>query len=116
MVKTPHAVPFARTVDLELVAAGTVEVTLVSNDDPEGYLFILFSEIDNVDADYIEIAWKDSLGTLYKHKRQTGAGSWQGPGQRDYCDVEQGMDLVAVISDAVGAATGVVKVQGARAR
>jgi hypothetical protein len=115
-MKIPHGKPFARTVDLELAVAGAATTVLVQNDDSKGYLFILFSEIENVDADSVQIAWRDAVGTLYNHKKLTAAGTWTAPGQRDFCDIEGGMELVAVIADATGAATATVKVQGVRAR
>lgn len=97
--------------DVQTTVAGTVETVISQALSPKHLQVVITASIVNVDADWVELAWKDSSGTYYRLKRVTGAGSWSQSGMAQIPPV-LGVDLVARISDSAGASSGTVMCDG----
>ena len=105
--------PFSISKTLNLAASGTLVEVLVSGKKNQ-YPALFYVYMQNDDADYIEIAWRDEFGTLFPFHRHTLLGE---ANARQFAGIREvpnfgNLDLVSIISDTVGSATGKIKVEG----
>lgn len=103
---------FSKTVDLELAAAGSVIVVLVSNPLPKGIPRVRFIDIEHVTGTNPEmlVAGRDSAGVLYKIVDKWA--DWTGD-TMDQDAGPEGCDLIArFTATAAFPATATVTVHG----
>lgn len=98
--------------DLQTTAAGQTNTTVIlASLGPDHYPAVLHASLENDNADYVDIGWRDPNGVFYRLKRVATGATWESGAIRQVPPVP-GTDLVAIISDAAAASTGRVMCDG----